>query len=121
LRPEGLTAEWTVDLLARTCGVDPKTAGRGLAELRDLGWIRYSVLRDSQRQFIGIVYVLQTPPPKLTTTAKHRYQQQIDKKKAKLAEEEARLQRGKPDYAPDEEVDLEEIARKVTGHREGVQ
>ena len=27
---------WTVDLLARTCGVDPKTAGRALQELRDL-------------------------------------------------------------------------------------
>ena len=58
---------------------------------------------------------MQTPPSKLTTTAKHRYQQQIDKKKAKLAEEEARLERGRPDYLPDEEVDLEKIARKVTG------
>ena len=115
MRPEGLVAEWTVDLLARTCGVDPKTAGRGLAELRDLGWLRYSVRRDCQRQFIGIVYVLQSPPAKLSTTATHRYQQQIEKKKEKVAEEEARLQRGQPDYLPEEDFDLEGIARKVTG------
>lgn len=115
MRPKGLTAEWTVDLLARTCGIDPKTAGRGLAELRDLGWVHYSVERDSRRQFIGIVYVLQVPPTKLSTIATHRYQQQIDKKKAKLAEEEARLKRGQPDYASEEDIDLEAIALKVTG------
>ena len=121
MRPKGLTAEWTVDLLARTCGVDPRTAGRGLAELRDLGWVRYSVKRDTRRQFIGIVYVLQVPPTKLSTTAAHRYQQQIDKKKEKLAEEESRLKRGQPDYAPKENIDLEAIALRVTGRWEDAQ
>jgi len=114
-------AEWTVDLLARTCGVDPKTAGRGLAELRDLGWLRYSVRKDGKRQFIGIVYVLQSPPSDLSTTARHRYREQIEKRKGKIAEEEARLERGRPDYVPEEDFDLDEIALKLTGRREGEQ
>lgn len=108
IRTSGLAARWTVDLLAATCGVDPKTAGRAIQELRDLGWVRYSVAKDRDGMFIGIVYVLTTPPTTLTTTATHRYREQIEKKKAKLAEEEARLQRAQPDYrtTEDNEADI---------------
>jgi hypothetical protein len=98
IRPAGLSAHWTVDLLARACGIDPKTASRALQELQDLGWLRYTVAKDAEGMFVGIVYILTVPPSQLTVTATHRYREQIEKKKAKLAEEEARLQRGQPDY-----------------------
>lgn len=102
IRPAGLSACWTVDLLARACGIDPKTASRALQELRDLGWLRYTVAKDAEGMFVGIVYILTVPPSQLTVTATYRYREQIEKKKAKLVEEEARLQRGQPDYCPAE-------------------
>ena len=102
IRPAGLSARWTVDLLARACGVDPKTAHRALQELRDLGWLRYTVAKDKEGIFVGIVYILTVPPSQLTATATYRYREQIEKKKAKLVEEEARLQRGQPVYCPAE-------------------
>jgi hypothetical protein len=107
MRPSGLTAPWTVERLAASCGIDPKTASRALQELRDLGWLRYSVAKDREGMFVGIVYILTTPPTQLTTTATHRYRQQIEKKKAKLVEEEARLERGQPDYRPTEDVETD--------------
>jgi hypothetical protein len=106
-----------VDLLARTCGVDPKTAGRALQELRDLGWLRYSRAKDREGLFVGIVYVLTPPPTRLTSTATHRYRDQIEKRKAKVTEEEARLERGQPEYLTCEELESELEQRRPQTQR----
>ena len=88
---------WTVEQRAEACGVDPRTVHRQMAELRDLGWFRWSRLRDADGQYTGIIYVLQIPPSKLTDTAAHHYWEELKKKQNKLAEAEARIDKWRPE------------------------
>jgi hypothetical protein len=97
IRPNGLTAYWTVEQLAQACGVDARTVHRQMSELRDLGWLRWSRLRDDDGQYTGITYVLQIPPSKLTDTAAHHYREELKKKQDKLAEAEARINKWQPE------------------------
>jgi len=99
IRPNGLTAYWTVEQLAQACGVDARTVHRQMSELRDLGWFRWSRLRDADGQYTGIIYVLQIPPSKLTDTAAHHYRDELKKKQNKLAEAEARINKWQPGTA----------------------
>jgi len=97
IRATGLAAFWSIELLANVCDVEPKTAGRVLAELRDLGWIRYcSRSHNEQGQFYGLLYVLTVPPAELTATARHRYKEEIGKQRRKLDTKEKRVDRGVP-------------------------
>ncbi len=99
IRTSGLAAFWTIDLLARVCGVEPKTASRVLAELRDLGWVRYcSRNHNQQGQFYGVLFVLTIPPTELTSTARNRYKDQIAKQRQELDRKEKRVDRGASPY-----------------------
>jgi hypothetical protein len=106
IRQSGLTAFWTMDLIASACGIDRKTVERLMAEMRDLGWVRWSRQRDADERYLGIIYVLLVPPSTLSETAKHRYGEQLTKRQQKIAEAEARLERGKPDYRLDDDQQI---------------
>jgi len=97
LRPSGLTAKWTIEQLADACGVDARTVHRLMAELRDLGWLRWSRVRDNDGQFAGFLFVMQVPPCTLTATATHRYREDLAKKRNKLIEAESRIRNWRPD------------------------
>ena len=79
----GLGAQWTVDLLARTCGIGRNAAGAALKELVDLSWLRKSMKRHSGGQFTGFVYVLMPPPHILSEAAQHDTERRSTQKSKK--------------------------------------
>jgi hypothetical protein len=106
IRATGLAAFWSVDQVARMCGVDARTVGRLLAEMRDLGWIRYcSRTHDENGQFCGMLFVLTIPPTTLTTAAQHRYREEIAQQKQKLDVKAKRVDAGLPPCERDTDAD----------------
>ncbi len=70
---DSVYGEWTVDLLARACGVTRNTASTALWELGILGWVRTDRLRGTDGVYTGFRYWLLPPPAELTAEARRYY------------------------------------------------
>jgi predicted transcriptional regulator len=92
-------ATWTVQGLANACGIGRNQAGKALADLVDLGYLRREDLRRNG-QYGGFAYALRLPTD-LTPQGKHRLKTKLKDKHVDLAEWTNRASR----YLSQEELD----------------
>jgi predicted transcriptional regulator len=92
-------ATWTVQGLANACGIGRNQAGKALADLVDLGYVRREDLRRNG-QYGGFAYALRLPTD-LTPQGKHRLKTKLKDKHVDLAEWTNRASR----YLSQEELD----------------